>query len=110
MWEKAGPFRDEQRLTAALERIRAMQRYDLEALDVGQEVAFNTSLVEWFELRNGLLAAEAVVLAALGRKESRGAHQRVDFVETAPDLQRPQVIAMKGDDLISAFDSHRARH
>jgi succinate dehydrogenase/fumarate reductase flavoprotein subunit len=109
MWEKAGPFRDEERLAAALMRIRAMRRSDLDALATGREAAFNTSLVEWFELRNGLLAAEAVVLAALGRKESRGAHQRIDFVETEPDLQRPQVISLDGDDTVSAFDSHRAR-
>ena len=109
MWENAGPFRDEERLAAALERIRVMRRHDLDALAVGHEAAYNTSLVEWFELRNGLLAAEAVVLAALGRKESRGAHQRIDFVETEPGLQRPQVISLEGDDTVSAFDSHRAR-
>ncbi len=109
MWENAGPFRDGERLAAALKRIRVMRRRDLDALAVGHEAAFNTSLVEWFELRNGLLAAEAVVLAALGRKESRGAHQRIDFVETEPGLQRPQVISLEGGDTVSAFDSHRAR-
>ncbi len=109
MWENAGPFRDGERLAAALKRIRVMRRRDLDALAVGHEAAFNTSLVEWFELRNGLLAAEAVVLAALGRKESRGAHQRNDFVETEPGLQRPQVISLEGGDTVSAFDSHRAR-
>ena len=109
MWDKAGPFRDAQALVAALARIREMRRHDLDPLDVGREAAFNTSLVEWFELRNGLLAAEAVVLAALGREESRGAHQRTDFVETDPGLQRPQVVSLEGDDTVSAFDSHRAR-
>ncbi len=109
MWMNAGPFRDEERLAAALERIRAMRRRDLDDLAVGGEAAFNTSLVEWFELRNGLFAAEAVVLAALGRKESRGAHQRIDFVETEPNLQRPQVISLDGDELVSGFDDHRAR-
>ena len=49
------------------------------------------------------LAAEAVVLAALGRKESRGAHQRIDFVKTEPDLQRPQIVSLEDDDMISAF-------
>ena len=109
MWTNAGPFRDEERLASALERIRRMRRHDLNDLAVGDEMAFNSSLVEWFELRNGLLAAEAVVLAALGRKESRGAHQRTDFIETEPDLQRPQVIALDGDNMISALDDHRGR-
>jgi succinate dehydrogenase / fumarate reductase flavoprotein subunit/fumarate reductase (CoM/CoB) subunit A len=109
MWSNVGPFRDEARLAAALDRIREMRRRDLGALAVGGETAFNTSRVEWHELRNGLLAAEAVTRAALGRRESRGAHQRDDFVETSPDLQRPQVVALEGDDLVSAFDDHRAR-
>jgi len=109
MWTNVGPFRDEERLASALKRIRRMRQRDLDDLAVGDETAFNPSLVEWFELRNGLLAAEAVVLAALGRKESRGAHQRTDFVETEPDLQRPQVIALDGDDMVSAFDDHRGR-
>ena len=109
MWSNVGPFRDEARLAAALVRIRGMRKRDLGELAVGDDAAFNTSLVEWFELRNGLLAAEAVTLAALGRKESRGAHQRDDFVETAPDLQRPQVISLDGGDMVSAFDDHRAR-
>ena len=56
MWDKAGPFRDAQALVAALARIREMRRHDLDPLDVGREAPFNTSLVEWFELRNGLLA------------------------------------------------------
>ena len=107
MWENVGPFREEKRLASALERIRQMRHRDLDDLVVGGETVFNSSLVEWFELRNGLFAAEAVVLAALGREESRGAHQRIDFVETEPDMQRPQVISLKGDDLVSAFDGHR---
>lgn len=109
MWQNVGPFREEVQLASALKRIREMRRRDLDDLAVGGEATFNTSLVEWFELRNGLLAAEAVVLAALGRQESRGAHQRIDFVETEPDLQRPQMVSVEGDDMISAFDGHRAR-
>ncbi len=109
MWEKVGPFRDEQGLSEALDRIRAMREQDLETLTVEDEAAFNTSLVEWFELRNGLLGAEAVTLAALGRRESRGAHQRNDFVATDDALRRPQVLSLQGDATVSAFDSHRAR-
>ena len=103
MWQNVGPFREEERLAPALERIREMRSRDVDELAVGGETTFNTSLVEWFELRNGLLAAEAVVLSALGRKESRGAHQRTDFVEIKPDPQRPQIVSLEGDEMISAF-------
>jgi succinate dehydrogenase / fumarate reductase, flavoprotein subunit len=38
-------------------------------------------------LRASLAAAEATLLGALARTESRGAHQRRDFAQLAPDLR-----------------------
>ncbi len=82
MWEKAGPFRTGENLSAALERIVQMQR-ELSGLRIGVEGRFNLDLQDWFELRAMLTTAEAVVKCALARRESRGAHQREDF--PAPD-------------------------
>ena len=79
MWSKVGAFRDASALAAACARIRAMREADLDDVRIAPEQNFNSSLVEWFELRNGLLAAEAVATGALAREESRGAHQRNDF-------------------------------
>ncbi len=39
-----------------------------------------------FEVRNLATVGRALVHAALAREESRGAHARSDFPETAPDL------------------------
>jgi succinate dehydrogenase / fumarate reductase flavoprotein subunit len=39
------------------------------------------------DLRAGLIAAEATLLGAIQRRESRGAHQRSDFPRTNPELQ-----------------------
>ncbi|HEY3190189.1 MAG TPA: hypothetical protein VGJ70_22040, partial [Solirubrobacteraceae bacterium] len=39
------------------------------------------------DLRASLAAAEATVLGALARTESRGAHQRADYPDLAPDLR-----------------------
>src|ERR1700736_2305158 len=82
MWRKAGPFRTASDLADALERIRAMREYGLPTAAVSAESIHNTTLVEWFELRSGLYAAEALALSALNRPESRGAHQRSDFPQT----------------------------
>ena len=79
MWEKVGAFRNANDLEDAHIRIRDMRRSELDDLMISSQPSYNMTLVEWFELRNGLLAAEAVATAALGRKESRGAHQRDDF-------------------------------
>ena len=40
---------------------------------------FNTDLIEAIELENLLDTAEATVLSALNRTESRGAHMREDY-------------------------------
>jgi L-aspartate oxidase len=44
----------------------------------------------WSEVRNLILVARLVTLAALQRQESRGAHYRDDFPGTSPQWQRRQ--------------------
>jgi succinate dehydrogenase / fumarate reductase, flavoprotein subunit len=56
----------------------------------------NPALADWFELRAGLVAAEAVARAALAREESRGAHQREDFPAADPAWDRRQYLRMTG--------------
>jgi L-aspartate oxidase len=68
MWRDAGLLRDEtglQRAVAGLAKLRAMAPGGLSRRAL--------------EARNLLTVAEAMVQAALGRKESRGAHYRMDF-------------------------------
>jgi succinate dehydrogenase/fumarate reductase flavoprotein subunit len=103
MWAKVGAFRNARDLSAARERLRTMQRGDLDSLSVPPQPVHNTSLVEWFELRNGLLAAEAVATAALARRESRGAHQRDDFPVPDDRYLANQQLSLAGGELVSAF-------
>ena len=53
-------------------------RYADLGLEDGSRV-FNTELVAALELGNLLDCAETVSVAALARKESRGAHTRIDY-------------------------------
>ena len=53
----------------------------------------NPTLIDWFELRASLLAAQAVAAAALGRTESRGAHQRTDFPQRDPAQTGSRTVA-----------------
>ena len=103
MWVQVGPFRDRTRLSAALDRIRAMRAVDLPRVPVPRDAAFAIELTEWHELRSALLVAEAVAVAALAREESRGAHQRDDFPETSERFRSNQQILERGGTLTSTF-------
>jgi L-aspartate oxidase len=72
MWRDAGLLRD----AAGLQRAQA----GLEALRATQPMEISRRALE---ARNLLVVAEAIVQAALGREESRGAHFRTDFPERA---------------------------
>ncbi len=78
MWSLVGPFRDEQGLKQAAEALVEIEGA-LEEARVGDQRQFNLEWVEWFEMKNMLRNAEAVRVAALNRRESRGAHQRLDY-------------------------------
>jgi succinate dehydrogenase/fumarate reductase flavoprotein subunit len=103
MWEKAGPFRNGDNLAAALARIEQIQKQDLPALSVGAERQFNLDLQDWFELRAMLTTAEAVVRSALGRTESRGAHQREDFPIANYRLLKNQVVELNNNEMITRW-------
>ncbi len=99
MWGKAGPFRTGEKLRSALERIRAMRKKELPDLSVSEVRSFNLDLQDWFELRAMLTTAEAVVLSAVARTESRGAHQREDFPESDPSFTQNQLLELQEGEL-----------
>jgi succinate dehydrogenase/fumarate reductase flavoprotein subunit len=105
MWTKVGAFRTADDLVEAREWIRTVSRNELDGLAIAGETIHNTSLVEWFELRNSLEASEAVVVAAFNRRESRGAHQRIDFSDTLDSYQTNQRVALVNNQIISSFES-----
>jgi len=77
--EGAGIYRDEAGLEATCQVLTGLQtRFaGIEVHDKSN--VFNTELQQLLELRNMLDVAETVAASALERKESRGAHQRLDF-------------------------------
>lgn len=81
MFDDVGIYRNEKDMTAALEKVRELQkRYkDVGVTDTGK--IFNTELLNAWELGNMLEIAEVVAASALNRKESRGGHSREDYPE-----------------------------
>ncbi len=95
MWENAGPLRTGPRLEAALADIRSLA---VESSDIALAPveAFALNLQEKVELRIMLAVAEAIVLPALERRESRGAHIRLDHPD-ADDVATAFSLTRTGD-------------
>jgi fumarate reductase flavoprotein subunit len=81
MEDNAGIYRSAEGLAEACKKLGELrQRYrDVELTD--RTNVYNTDLLQALELGSMLDCAEAVTASALARTESRGAHQRLDFVE-----------------------------
>ncbi len=79
MEENVGIYRTGEELARACDKIAELrQRFAGIALHDKTSV-FNTDLLQALELGSMLDCAEAVTVGARDRKESRGAHQRLDF-------------------------------
>ncbi len=78
MWQKAGPVREEASLLEALTVIDRLAVCSKD-LAINTEKVFNRKLLDAVELNLMLPAARAIVLSALERRESRGAHLRRDY-------------------------------
>ncbi len=78
MMANASVFRDDESLTTALESVRELKsQYDSISIQDKGEI-FNYDLTEALELGYLLDLAEALVVSAKARTESRGAHSRED--------------------------------
>lgn len=81
MWENAGPLRTGEKLEVALSDVRALTAESADIALAPMDV-FALNLQEKVELRIMLAVAESIVLPAIERRESRGAHVRLDYTDS----------------------------
>jgi succinate dehydrogenase / fumarate reductase flavoprotein subunit len=83
MMEYGSVFRNEAGLKKGMNEIRSLRdrHKEIEVTNKGKQ--FNYELTEAIELGHQLDIAEAILLGALHRRESRGAHFREDFPQRA---------------------------
>lgn len=89
MWSGAGIFRTEKTLISALEGINSIsEKFSRADICMSKEE---------YELRNMLITAKLIVESALRRKESRGAHYRIDYLNTNEVCEHSMITKIKGE-------------
>lgn len=89
MWEKVGILRDEKRLHEALNEMKEL------VIKINEYYFPKKYVVEGIELINMLTNAHLIIEMALNRKESRGAHFRLDYPEKNKNGNAHNYIKMK---------------
>ena len=78
MWEHCGVLKDKNLLVSGLKKIKEIKEL-VEKVDVRLHYDNCDDLVQIFDLEASVMSAEATMITALNRKESRGSHQRSDY-------------------------------
>jgi succinate dehydrogenase/fumarate reductase flavoprotein subunit len=104
MWENAGPFRSGSDLERALAALRGFHD-QLQDIAIAPGDIFNLDLQDWYELKAMLRSSEAVLMGALNRAESRGAHQRLDFPQTLAGFEKNQLLSLEDGMMTSRWTS-----
>ena len=97
MQELVGIVRQEDELNQALEIIRDLKARAQRVVVPGNR-EYNPGWHTAVDLDNLLIVSEAVALAAQERKESRGAHTRIDYPDKDPEFAKVNTRVRRGDD------------
>ena len=81
MEEYCGVFRTEEVLQQGMEKVLELEKRVANVRLSDHSKVFNTARIEAMELENLIEIGIATVASALARKESRGAHSRMDYPE-----------------------------
>nr|WP_269456774.1 FAD-binding protein [Thermanaeromonas toyohensis] len=88
-------IRSEERILTALKQIKESQQKLIESAARDPH-----ELMIWYETLSTLTVAEAILLSALHRKETRGDFYREDYPEANPELESVLGVGKSGDSLV----------
>ena len=98
MWKCCGVVRSEKTLLGGLEELKELKNL-LPDLDVRPDSEGYLDLMLAYDLKGSIMAAEATILGAIHRKESRGSHQRSDYVKNNENFNLNYVIKLENNSL-----------
>jgi len=98
MTDNCGIFRTEDGLNQALRDVKALQKRFKNAKVMDKSRRFNTDLLAALEAEHLLDFSETIVVGALNRTESRGAHSRTDYPTRDDEDWLKHTVTHKGED------------
>ena len=101
-YNNVGLVRDDMGLKAVLGAIRQMQKELPFMGPKDKSKIYNSNLVEFIEFGNKIELAEIIVVSAISRVESRGAHYRYDASQQNDKMFGAHTIAWKEDGVLCA--------
>ena len=93
-----GIYRSPSELAEALAKVRALKARYANVKVVDQSKVYNINLTDALETGHLLDLAEVIVVGAIARKESRGAHTRLDYPKRDDQSWMKHTLAAKGPD------------
>lgn len=90
-----GIYRDEETLNKALEQLEKLEKIDIYSHESYYEYVLIKSLIQ---------LSKAFIKSAKERKESRGAHQRIEYPEKSEEYHKTTVIQLINDEYIVSFN------
>jgi succinate dehydrogenase / fumarate reductase flavoprotein subunit len=94
MWDYCGVVRTDEKLKKGLDKVATLKE-SVKKLDVRPDSEGFEDLMLAFDLEAAIMSAEATMLGAKARKESRGAHQRSDYEESRNDQKLNYIIKLQ---------------
>jgi len=98
MNKNVGVFRNQRDLEIAYDKLKNLQESFKSVYVSTEDRRFNYGLIRTLELRNMLDLAECTTFAAIWRKESRGAHYRLDFPERNDEIYLRHTLVYRSKD------------
>jgi succinate dehydrogenase / fumarate reductase flavoprotein subunit len=97
MSTNVGIYREEKEMQLAISKLEKLKE-QLKNVAASGSKSYNPGWHLCQDLKNMLTASEAIAISALSRKESRGAHSRIDFPQTDAELGKANTAVSKSGD------------